>query len=160
MFNIGPSVPTWGDYFLGIAEKVAERASCYRAHVGSVIVIGNRILSTGYNGAPIGRTTCYEKGVCYREQNEIPSGTRLDECYAAGAHAESNAIINAARYGIPIKGATIYVVGHDFCCVNCQAAILNAGIDKVVLKKRDGTKAFFSPTKDFATHLILDIKKS
>ena len=160
MFDNGKVVPIWGDYFLDIAEMVAKRASCYRAHVGCVIVKGNRILSTGYNGAPAGRETCYEKGYCYRDQQKIPSGTRLDECYAAGAHAESNTIINAARYGVIVKNSTMYLVGHDFCCARCQAAILNAGIDKVVLRNRAGKKEYMYPKQDFILHPILDVIKS
>ncbi|MCK5018911.1 MAG: hypothetical protein KAS32_17750 [Candidatus Peribacteraceae bacterium] len=156
MFNKEPHVPTWGDYFLDIAEKVAERSSCYRAHVGCVIVKDNRILSTGYNGAPTTRKTCYERGFCYRELHKIPSGTRLDECYASGAHAEGNALINSARYGVSIEGAVLFLVGHNFCCSSCQAAILNAGIEKVVIRKKNGKKIFFYPEKDFVKHPILD----
>jgi len=149
-------IPIWGDYFLDIAEAVAKRASCFRAHVGCVIVKDRRILSTGYNGAPAGRMNCYERGTCYREDNNIPSGTRLEECYAAGAHAETNAIINAARFGVAIDGSVLYLVGHDSCCATCQVAILNAGIEKVVIRKRDGKKEFIIPKQDFITHAILD----
>lgn len=155
MFN-NRNVPDWGNYFLGIAESVAKRASCYRAHVGCVIVKNKRILSTGYNGSPSGREDCYTKGYCLREQQSIPSGTRNDECYAAGAHAEINAIVNAAKHGVSIEGATIYLCGHDMVCSLCQAAILNAGIYKVVIRQRSGRKLFLYPAEDFSTHPILD----
>lgn len=154
------TVPHWGEYFLDIAEQVAKRASCYRASVGCVIVKDKRILSTGYNGAPAGRKNCLEKGYCYREKHQIPSGTELDKCYASGAHAETNAIVNAARHGAEIEGSVMYLIGHDFCCSGCQSAILNAGISKVVLRKRDGTKSIFIPEQDFYHHPILDLENS
>ena len=89
--------PDWDTYFLNIAKEVASRASCPRASVGAVIVRNHRILSTGYNGAPAGQEQCDEVG-CLVVDNH---------CQRA-IHAETNAIAHAARYGIPVDGATLY----------------------------------------------------
>ena len=149
-------IPDWGEYFIELAKQVSTRASCFRASVGCVFVRDKRILSTGYNGAPSGRKTCIERGRCYRDLHNIPSGTELDRCYASGAHAETNAIMNAARYGISIEGAVMYLYGHDSCCSQCQSAILNTAISKVVLVKRDKEKVIFIPEDDFYLHPLLD----
>lgn len=148
---------SWDEYFLNIAEAVSKRASCYRASVGCVLVDDDkRILSTGYNGAPRGRFGCTMQGGCYRDHKKIESGTELEKCAAAGAHAEVNAIINAARHGVSIKDSILYLVGHDSCCCSCQAAILNVGISKVVLKDRKGIVKSFIPSEDFVVHPILN----
>lgn len=86
-----------------------------------------RILSTGYNGAPIGLKHCEEVG-CLREKLGVPSGQRHELC--RGLHAEQNAIVQAANSGISIKGGTIYVT--DQPCVLCAKMIINAGIKRVV----------------------------
>jgi len=155
--NFGEGVPDWGTYFLDIADKVAQRASCSRAKVGCVIVNDNRILSTGYNGAPQHRENCFQKGYCYREKHNIASGTKLELCYASGAHAELNAVVNAARFGVAIDNAEMYIVGHDFVCAMCQSVILNANISKVVLRNRKGIKTIFLPKRDFTLHPLLDV---
>ena len=86
-----------------------------------------RILATGYNGVPTGLTHRSETG-CLREQLGVPSGQRHEIC--RGLHAEQNAIIQAARYGINIAGATIYVNTQP--CVVCAKMLINAGIDELV----------------------------
>ena len=89
--------PDWDLYFIQIAKEVASRSTCPRAAVGAVIVKDNRILATGYNGAPAGKPHCEDTGC----------NTVNDHCTTA-VHAESNAIAQAAKYGIPLEGATIY----------------------------------------------------
>ena len=117
--------PSWDEYFMKMANDVATRTTCLRRGVGAVIVKDRRILATGYNGVPTGLTHCSETG-CLREQLGVPSGQRHEIC--RGLHAEQNAIIQAARYGINIAGATIYVNTQP--CVVCAKMLINAGIDR------------------------------
>ncbi len=121
----------WDKRFMELTELVGTWASCLRRNVGAVIVKGKRVMTTGYNGAPAGITSCRERGECLREKMNIQSGTRAELCYAA--HAEQNAIIQAARYGIDIDGATLYCTHQP--CVICAKMIINAGIQKVVYKE-------------------------
>lgn len=121
---------SWDEYFMQIAEIVKTRATCIRRQIGAVIVKDNRIITTGYNGAPSGLKHCTEMGGCYREKLGIPSGERHELCRAL--HAEQNAIIQAANLGISTKDATIYVTLQP--CVICAKMIINAGIIKVVYK--------------------------
>jgi dCMP deaminase len=94
--------------------------------VGAVIVREKRILSTGYNGAPAGLPHCEVAG-CLRKESAIPSGTRHELC--RGLHAEQNAILQAAHYGIPIAGSILYCTNKP--CVICAKMIINAGILEV-----------------------------
>lgn len=119
--------PTWDEYFMNIVELVKERSTCLRRKVGALIVKDKRILTTGYNGAPAGCVHCSEVG-CIRQELNIPSGERHELCRAS--HAEQNAIVQAANYGVSIKGGTIYVTAQP--CVICSKLIINAGISRVV----------------------------
>lgn len=119
--------PSWDEYFMEIVNVVKKRSTCIRRQVGALIVMDKRILSTGYNGAPIGLKHCEEVG-CLRDKLRVPSGQRHELCRAL--HAEQNAIVQAANSGISIKGATIYVT--DQPCVLCAKMIINAGIKRVV----------------------------
>lgn len=119
--------PTTDEYFIEIATIVAKRSTCLRNTVGSVIVRDNRILTTGYNGAPRGLPHCLDIG-CLRNDQQIPSGTRHEKCRAV--HAEQNAIIQAALHGIETSGATIYCTHQP--CILCTKMIINAGIKRVV----------------------------
>ena len=122
----------WDKRFMDIAGVIAEWASCYRPDrkIGAVIVKNKRIMTTGYNGAPAGVKTCKERGECLRTKLGIASGTRHEICYAT--HAEQNAIIQAAKLGVSIDGATLYCT-HQPCGV-CAKMIINAGIIRVVYK--------------------------
>ena len=117
----------WPDYFMNITYLVRERSTCLRRKVGAIAVKDRHILATGYNGAPSGVRHCLETG-CLREQMGIPSGQRHEIC--RGLHAEQNAIIQAARYGINITGASIYVNTQP--CIVCAKMLINAGIDEIV----------------------------
>jgi len=117
--------PQIDNYFMNIAIMVSQRSTCLRRKVGSVIVKGKQIVSTGYNGAPQGMPHCIDTG-CAREG--VPSGERSELC--RGAHAEQNAINFAARFGIAIEGATLYTT--HLPCSWCAKSILNAGIRRVV----------------------------
>jgi len=119
--------PDWDEYFLQLAELVASRSTCLRRQVGAVLVRDERIISTGYNGAPRGLRHCLDIG-CLRDDEEIPSGQRYELC--RGVHAEQNAIINAAYYGVSTKDAVLYCTNQP--CIICARMIINAGIIKVI----------------------------
>ncbi len=122
------SRPNWKDYFLNIAKEVASRSTCPRASVGAVIVKDNRILSTGYNGALSGEPHCTEVG-CLMESNHCERTI----------HAETNAVAQAAKFGVSVDGATLYCwsIRHstgqpvDFC-TKCSQVMKAAGIKEVV----------------------------
>lgn len=118
---------SWDIYFAGIAAKVAERSTCLRRKVGVVLVKDRRMLATGYNGAPSGLAHCSEVG-CLRQKLNVPSGQRHELCRAV--HAEQNAIIQAAKFGVPIEGATLY--STTFPCLICTKMLINCGISRVV----------------------------
>ena len=122
--------PSWPTYFMGITRLVSERSTCLRRRVGAIIVKDKRILSTGYNGAPVGLKHCEEVG-CLRETASIPSGERHELCRAL--HAEQNAIIQAAKFGIPLDGSTLYCKMTP--CRTCAMIIINSGIKRVVCIK-------------------------
>ena len=119
--------PSWDDYFMDIARLVAHRSTCLRRQVGAVMVKSKHVLATGYNGTPSGITHCSETG-CLRDQLKVPSGERHELC--RGLHAEQNAIIQAARHGIDINGATLYCTHSP--CIICSKMLINAGIKQIV----------------------------
>lgn len=118
--------PSWDEYFAEMLNIVKKRSTCLRRDVSAIIVKDNRIISTGYNGSPKGVKHCEELG-CIREQMGVPSGQRHELC--RGIHAEQNAIVQAAVYGVSIKDATIYISHSP--CVLCAKMIINAGIRNV-----------------------------
>lgn len=120
--------PSWDEYFLSMAELVGTRGTCDRGRSGSVIVKNKRMLSAGYVGAPVGLSDCDEVG------HEMHSVTHEDgsvsrHCVRT-AHAEQNAINNAARVGVAVEGATIYC--KMVTCYKCSQSIINAGIVRIV----------------------------
>lgn len=121
----------WDKRFMELTEQIATWSSCLRRQVGAIIVKDKRIMTTGYNGAPAGVQTCVERGKCLREELNIPSGTHAETCYAA--HAEQNAIIQAAREGLSLKGCKLYCTHQP--CVVCAKMIINAGIKEVIYKE-------------------------
>ena len=128
------------NYYLDIAQTVAQRSTCLRRKYGAIIVKNDEVISTGYNGAPRGCTNCSDKGSCKREEMNIPSGERYELCRSV--HAEQNAIISAARRDM--VGATLYLSGLDGKtnkvlpvsepCSMCKRFILNSGIEQVVMR--------------------------
>ena len=123
----------WDKRFMQMAFTIADWSSCFRAgrKIGCVIVKDKRIMTTGYNGAPSGIKTCRDKGVCLRDKLGIPSGTQMQTCYAV--HAEQNAIVQAAKLGVSIDGATLYCT-HQPCSMCCKM-IINSGIKRVIYKE-------------------------
>ena len=134
------------NYYLDIAQTVAERGTCLRRNYGAIIVHNDEIISTGYVGAPRGRKNCSDLGYCIRQQLNIPRGERYEMCRSV--HAEANAIISAPRRDM--IGATLYLVGlekdsgkivaNSCCCSMCKRMVINAGIKNVVI--RDDRKNF------------------
>lgn len=128
------------NYYLDIAEKVLERATCLRRKFGAVIVKNDEIISTGYNGAPRGRKNCSDLGFCMREKLNIPRGERYELCRSV--HAEQNAIISAARKdlidsdlyltGIEVNDSTY--IKNPAPCAFCKRLIINAGIKRIFLR--------------------------
>jgi dCMP deaminase len=131
------------NYYLDIAETVLERGTCLRRNYGAIIVSNDEIIATGYTGAPRGRKNCIDIGICYRTKMQIPSGERYELCRSV--HAEANAIISAARKDM--IGSTLYLVGKEKesgqlvkdanSCAMCQRMIINAGIDKVIVRRSE-----------------------
>lgn len=122
--------PSWDEYFMQITRQVATRSTCLRRQVGAIIVHDKRIIATGYNGGPSGLAHCLEIG-CLREQLGIPSGQQHELC--RGIHAEQNAIIQAARYGLPIDGSVLYCTTQP--CTQCTKMIINSGIVELVYEQ-------------------------
>ena len=128
------------NYYLDIAESVLERSTCIRRMFGTVIVKNDEIVSTGYNGAPRGRKNCVDLGFCMREKLNVPRGERYELCRSV--HAEENAIISASRKDT--IDSTLYLVGKNYedkkyvkdtrPCAMCKKAIINAGIEKIVIR--------------------------
>ncbi|MCQ2430105.1 MAG: deaminase [Clostridia bacterium] len=128
------------NYYLDIAQTVAERSTCLRRKFGAIIVKNDAIISTGYNGAPRGRKNCSDMGFCMRSHLNIPRGERYELCRSV--HAEANAIINAPRD--QMLGATLYMACLDAptgalsagtsSCAMCKRLVLNSGIEKVVIR--------------------------
>lgn len=119
--------PSWDEYFMEIARLVASRSTCLRRQVGAVMVKDKNILATGYNGTPSGITHCAEVG-CLRQRLGVPSGERHELC--RGLHAEQNAIIQAAKHGVNIDGATLYCTNSP--CSICSKMLINAGVRQIV----------------------------
>ena len=121
--------PSWTTYFMDITELVAKRSTCTRRAVGAILVKDKQVLATGYNGAPSGVAHCADTG-CLREQMNIPSGERHELC--RGVHAEQNAIVQAALYGVSIKDSTLFCT--NLPCSICAKMLINAGIKKIYYK--------------------------
>ena len=112
------SRPDWPVYFMDIASRVAQRSTCPRRVVGAVVVMEKRILSTGYNGAPSGLEHCTDNGCLM-----------VDGHCVRTLHAEQNALLQAAQFGVSTRGAEIYTTSSP--CLNCAKMIINAGIIRV-----------------------------
>lgn len=126
------SRPGWDRYFLDLCEAVARRATCDRGRSGCVIVKDKRIMTTGYVGAPAGLPHCDEAGHDMRKVIDF-NGNITQHCVRT-LHAEQNAIVQAARFGIPLEGATLFCKMTP--CRTCAMIIINAGIKRVVCEKR------------------------
>ncbi len=146
----GIARPTWDEYFMTIATQVATRSTCLRRRVGAVLVHQKRILATGYNGAPRGLRHCAETG-CLRQQLNVPSGQRHEICRAL--HAEMNALLQAAMYGIPVEGADLYCTTQP--CILCAKMLINAGVKRIYMKEGYPDEMAVEMLKEADVELIL-----
>ena len=119
--------PTWDRYYLNIAREASTRSNCIRRQVGALVVKRKSIISTGYNGTPIGVRNCFDGG-CLRCQSDAPPGESYDTCVCV--HAEQNAIVLAARRGNSVAGGTLYSTLRP--CFGCLKESIQAGIEKIV----------------------------
>ncbi|MFY4730579.1 deoxycytidylate deaminase [Nitrospira sp. BLG_2] len=120
--------PEHHEYFMGIAMAVRRRANCLGNRVGAIIVIDRRIVATGYNGTPENMENCLDGG-CHRcaNRDKYLSGTGYDLCICV--HAEQNALLAAARFGIPVANAVLYSTMRP--CFGCTKELLQAKISAV-----------------------------
>ncbi len=131
------------NYYLDIAQTVAERGTCLRRNYGAIIVKNDEIISTGYTGAPRGRKNCLDLNFCIRQQMNIPRGERYEMCRSV--HAEANAIISASRrdmidaeiFIVGIDAETGKIVENSSSCAMCKRQIINSGIKKVYIRDTD-----------------------
>jgi dCMP deaminase len=154
------------EYYLGIAEEVGRRSTCWRRSIGAIIIRDDQIISTGYVGAPRKTKSSFEHGFCLRDKLKIPHGQRYELCRSV--HAEQNAIINAARAGVSLLGGDIYIYGSvfgkdkridAFPCYICKKMIINAGLTRVISSTEDGKMKIFRVDdwiKDWQEGDILD----
>ncbi|MFW5845928.1 MAG: deoxycytidylate deaminase [Planctomycetota bacterium] len=121
--------PDWDHYYMHIAEAVRARAECCGRKVGAILVKENRIIATGYNGVPAGMPNCTSGG-CLRcnQPDRFPPGHGYDLCICV--HAEQNALLMAARFGIAVAGATCYSTLQP--CFGCAKEMLQAGVQRVL----------------------------
>lgn len=128
------------NYYLDLAEVVAQRSTCLRRRYGAVIVQNDEVISTGYVGAPRGRKNCTDINFCIRSKMNVPRGERYELCRSV--HAEANAIISSSRN--KMLGSTLYLVGIECdtgeyvenanSCSMCKRMIINAGIAHVIIR--------------------------
>jgi dCMP deaminase len=124
--------PSWDEYFMGIADVVAKRATCDRGRSGCVIARNKQILVTGYVGSPKGLPHCDDVGHFFKKVIH-EDGHTTQHCVRT-VHAEQNAIAQAARLGIALEGATLYC--RMTPCRTCAMMIINCGIERVVCEKK------------------------
>jgi dCMP deaminase len=126
--------PSWDEYFMLIAKLVSTRSTCNSRPTGAVLVKDRQILATGYNGSMPGASHCIDQAplpdgspYCHRRALRIPDADKYNFCRAS--HAEANAIAQAARHGVPIKGAALYVTLEP--CFVCLKLLATAQIEQV-----------------------------
>lgn len=124
--------PTWDEYFLEISRVVGTRSTCDRGRLGCVIVKNKQILVTGYAGAAAGLPHCDDVG--HQMKTIIHENGKQTQHCVRTAHAEQNAIVQAARVGVSIEGATLYCGMTP--CATCAKMIINSGIARVICAKR------------------------
>ncbi|MCS7094102.1 MAG: dCMP deaminase family protein [Candidatus Aenigmarchaeota archaeon] len=138
--------PNKDEYYLEIAKAVSKRSPCIRRRYGAIIVVNDAIVSTGYNGPARGVINCIEVG-CIKNILKLPHGKAYDYCPAV--HAEENTVVNAARNGSKISNGILYIYGEDAetgeeveatPCNRCKRILINAGVEKVVIKTKEGFK--------------------
>jgi dCMP deaminase len=161
--------PSKDEYYLNIAKEIGSRSTCFRHHMGVIVLKDDQIIATGYIGAPRKTKDCLERGECLRDKLKIPHGTRYEICRSV--HAEQNAIINAARAGVSLLGGDMYMhsinpktgLRNDALpCFFCKRMIINAGIKRVVSADKNGGVKIFSVeewAKEWRENDIVDDKQ-
>ncbi len=152
MKKIDEKQKMWDPRYMSVAKLVATWSTCIRENrqVGAVIVKDNRIVATGYNGAPSGIKSCQDRGECMRDKLNIESGTRQEMCFSI--HAEQAAIIQAAKMGISINGASIYIT-HQPCSL-CARMIIHSGIKRIVYEQDYPDKFSIKLLKEAGMELV------
>ena len=140
--------PSWDEYFMRMAGDASMRSNCIRRKVGALIVKQRNIISTGYNGTPIGVRNCFEGG-CPRCLSDVEPGQGYDTCICV--HAEANAILLAARHGNATEGGVLYTTLRP--CFSCLKEALQAGIGEIVY---EGEGAYEDPLEDAYQMLVSD----
>ncbi|MFA5355480.1 MAG: deaminase [Candidatus Paceibacterota bacterium] len=158
--------PSKTQYYLTIAKQIGLRSTCFRNRGGAIIVNGDQIIATGYIGAPRKTKDCFERGECLRDKLQIPHGKQYEMCRSA--HAEQNAIINAARSGVSLYGADMYISFDNpkdgsprdsFPCFICKKLIINCGINRVICTNSKNEEVVFKVedwVKDWQEKDIID----
>lgn len=146
----GLTRPGWIETWLRMAEVAADRSTCIKLHVGAVLVKENKVIATGYNGAPTGMPHCKE---CIRIRKGIPSGEQYELCESI--HAEMNCLLQA---GQAAKGSDIFIVVKDpltqgkylrYPCFMCSKFLLQSGVDRCYVRTPDTGTGFDSlPIRD------------
>jgi dCMP deaminase len=137
---------SWDEYFMNIAKEVGTRSTCDRKHVGAVIVRDKSILATGYNGSIRGLPHCDEEGHLMEEGHCVRT-----------VHAEANAIVQAAKNGVRIDQAGIYVTASP--CWGCFRLIANAGIGRIYFGEFYRDQKIFEFSQRLGIELV-DLSKS
>jgi len=125
--------PSWDEYFMLIAKLVSTRSTCNSRPTGAVLVKDKQLLASGYNGSMPGAHHCSDEVMpdgspyCHRRAMKVPDADKYNYCRAS--HAEANAIAQAARYGVAIKGASLYVTLQP--CFVCVKLLATAQIERV-----------------------------
>ncbi len=138
---MGRTRASWDEYFMNIAREVSTRSTCDRKFVGAVIVRDKCILATGYNGSIRGLPHCDEVGHLMEDGHCVRT-----------VHAEANAIVQAARNGVRIDGATIYVTASP--CWGCFRLIANGGIMRVVFGEFYRDQKIFDVSQRLGIELV------
>ncbi len=154
------------EYYLKIARQVGLRSTCFRNRGGAIIVRDDQVIATGYIGAPRKTKDCFERNDCLRDKLGIPHGKQYEMCRSV--HAEMNAIINAARAGVSLFGADIYLSfdnpkddtpSDSFPCFICKKIIINCRIKRVVCTDNKNNIVIFNVedlVKDWQEKDIID----
>ncbi len=132
---------SWDEYFMSLARQVATRATCDRKHVGAVIVRDKNILSTGYNGSLPGLAHCDEVGHLMEDGHCVRT-----------LHAEANALMQAAKHGTRVEGATIYITASP--CFHCFKLIASAGIGRICYAEFYRDDRIFEYARDMGIELV------
>ena len=119
------------EYFMSLAEMTAKRSTCDRASVGAIAVKNKRIIMSGYNGSPPGTAHCHEEGHILKQGHCVRT-----------VHAEQNIICQAAKKGIALEGATLYV--SHLPCELCHKLLLSSGIKEIIYGKHYGNARLFA----------------